>query len=167
MVMDASSRIKPILGLLAWMVAVFAAAAFGAAASVQAGSFYRQLLRPSWAPPASLFGPVWTVLYLMMGVAAWMVWREYGFHRSGAALWLFLVQLALNALWTWLFFSWRLGALSFLEILLLWLLLLITLILFWRLRPLAGALLLPYLVWVTFATFLTLEVWRRNPHLLG
>ena len=160
-------RYKPFLGLFGWILAVFAAAAVGAVASAQAGEFYRQLLRPSWAPPAYLFGPVWTVLYLMMGVAAWLVWREYGFRNSGAALWLFLVQLALNALWTWLFFSWRLGALSFIEILLLWMLVLATLILFRRLRPLAAALLIPYLTWVTFATLLTLDIWRRNPHLLG
>ena len=78
-----------------------------------------------------------------------------------------MVQLALNALWTWLFFHWRLGALAFFESILLGLFILATTLAFWHLRPLAGALLLPYLAWVTFATFLTYSVWKRNPSLLA
>ncbi|MCE1227914.1 MAG: tryptophan-rich sensory protein [Firmicutes bacterium] len=140
---------------------------FGGLASIKAVDFYQALSRPSWAPPASVFGPVWTLLYLFMAVAAWLVWRDYGFRRSGAALWLFLVQMVLNALWTWLFFHWKNGALAFAEILALWLLILATLTAFWRLRTPAGALLLPYLAWVTFATFLTYSIWKQNPTLLG
>ncbi|HRQ47612.1 MAG TPA: tryptophan-rich sensory protein, partial [Rhodocyclaceae bacterium] len=109
----------------------------------------------------------WTVLYLLMGVAAWLVWRERSARKVGIALTLFLVQLGANALWTWLFFAWRLGALAFGEILVLWVLILCTIAVFWRVRPLAGALLIPYLAWVSFATALTFAVWQGNPALLG
>ena len=161
------TRSRELLGLAAWLLVCFAAAAAGGAASARAGAFYAQLDRPAWAPPSWLFGPVWTLLYLMMAVAAWLVWRERGFAGARGALTLFLVQLALNALWTWLFFAWRLGALAFAEILLLWALIAATAVLFWRLRPVAGVLLVPYLVWVTFASALTLAVWRANPGVLG
>lgn len=161
------SRSKQAAGLLGWLALTFVGAALGAAASVQAGTFYGQLVRPAWAPPGWLFGPVWTGLYLLMGIAAWLVWRERGFREARAALALFLVQLALNALWTWLFFAWRMGALASIEILVLWGLILATLLAFRRVHPLAAALLLPYLAWVTFASALTLAIWRLNPVLLS
>ncbi|MFO6421304.1 TspO/MBR family protein [Hylemonella sp. W303a] len=155
-----------ILGLLAWLALAFTAAAVGAVASVEAGSFYRQLLRPAWAPPASAFGPVWTVLYLMMGVAAWLVWRERGAPRLGLALGVFVAQLTVNALWSWLFFVWHLGAWAFADALLLFGLIAMTMGLFWRVHRLAALLLLPYLAWVTFASALTWSVWLNNPALL-
>lgn len=156
-----------LLGLLGWLALVFAAAAIGGLASASAGDFYRQIVRPEWAPPGWLFGPVWSALYLLMGVAAWLVWRARGFDGARAALSLFLVQLAANALWTWLFFAWRQGALAFAEILVLWALIAATTIAFWRVRPLAGALLLPYLAWVSFACALTWATWKLNPLILG
>lgn len=155
------------LGLLAWLLVTFAAAAVGGVASAGAGPFYGQLARPSWAPPAWLFGPAWSVLYLLQGIAAWLVWKARGFRGARAALGLFLVQLAANALWTWLFFAWRQGALAFGEILVLWALIVATLAAFRRVRPLAAALLLPYLLWVSFAAALTFAVWRLNPRLLA
>lgn len=161
------SRFADVAGLVGWILLCGAAAATGAVASAQAGNFYAQLARPSWAPPAWLFGPVWTVLYLLMGIAAWLVWRECGFRQRGLALTLFLVQLAVNALWTWLFFVWHRGALAFVEIVLLWALILATTVAFRRARVLAGALLWPYLAWVTFAAALTWAIWRGNPALLG
>ena len=161
------TRSRQILGLTAWLLVCFGAAAVGGAASARAGDFYAQLVRPAWAPPSWLFAPVWTLLYLMMAVAAWLVWRTRGFAGARGALTLFLVQLALNALWTWLFFAWRLGAAAFAEILLLWVLIAATAFLFWRVRPVAGLLLLPYLAWVTFASALTFAVWRGNPGVLG
>src|SRR5690349_5372470 len=93
------------LGLVGWLVVTFAAGSVGALASARAATFYRQLSQPSWAPPAWLFGPVWSVLYLCMAVAAWLVWRARGFKGARVALWLFIVQLLANALWTWLFFA--------------------------------------------------------------
>ena len=102
-----------------------------------------------------------------MGIAAWLVWRADGFREARGALTLFLVQLALNALWSWLFFGWHRGALAFADILLLWVLIIVALIAFWRVRVLAGALLVPYLLWVSFASALNYTVWQLNPHSLG
>lgn len=156
----------PIVGLFGWLALVVAAAAIGGLSSANSADFYRQLDQPTWAPPGWLFGPVWSVLYLMMAVAAWLIWRVNGFRGAPWALGLFLVQLALNALWTWLFFTWQLGALSLIEIVVLWALILATLIAFWRRHPFAALLLMPYLLWVTFATVLTYTLWSRNPGLL-
>jgi translocator protein len=162
-----SSHAKDFAGLLGWLLPTFAAAGLGSLAAADAGAFYALLDRPDWAPPARLFGPVWSVLYLLMGVATWLVWREKGFRGAKAALSIYVLQLAANALWSWLFFTWRLGAWAFAEVVLLWVLIAATLFFFWRIRPLAGALLLPYLAWVSFATVLTYAVWQRNPQLLG
>ena len=156
----------PLLGLFAWLALVVAAAALGGLASADSADFYRQLDRPDWAPPAWLFGPVWSALYLMMAVAAWMIWRVRGFRGAPWALTLFVVQLGLNALWTWLFFAWRLGALSLVEIVVLLALILGTLIAFWRRQRFAALLLMPYLLWVTFAAVLTYSLWARNPGVL-
>jgi len=154
-------------GFAGWLVVTFAAVAAGAIASAQAGTFYMQLELPEWAPPGWLFAPVWTVLYVLMALAAWLVWRNHGIRGAGRALGIFILQLAANALWTWIFFVWKQGALAFAEILLLWLLIAITIVAFWRLRVLAGILLLPYLGWVSFAAALTLATWRLNPGALG
>lgn len=154
------------VGLAGWLVVTAVAAVAGGAASVNARTYYAGLVQPAWAPPGWLFGPVWTTLYLLMGVAAWMVWRVGGFGAARAALSLYLVQLVLNALWTWLFFAWHRGALAFAEIVLLWIVIAATLVAFWRVRPLAGALLVPYLLWVSFASALNYAVWQLNPERL-
>jgi benzodiazapine receptor len=155
------------LGLAGWLVLTFATATLGALASANAGAFYQQLARPDWAPPGWLFGPVWTMLYLMMGIAAWLVWRAHGFRRARTALVLFVVQLAANALWTWVFFVWQQGGLAFAVIILLWCLIVATAVAFRRLHAAAAALLLPYLAWVSFACALTLSTWQLNPSVLG
>lgn len=151
-----------IAGLMAWLLISFMAAAIGAAASMEAAPFYARLLRPDWAPPASVFGPVWSALYALMGMAAWLVWRTSGLRAARVPLALFLTQLAINALWSWLFFKWHRGALAFADILLLWGLILATLIAFWRVRVLAAVLLIPYLLWVSFACALNYVVWQLN-----
>ena len=156
--------LSQVAGLLGWLLVVFVAAAVGAAASVDAPSFYAQLSKPTWAPPAGVFGPVWTVLYALMGVAAWLVWRSPG-PRS-AALTLFGAQLGANALWSWLFFAWHRGALAAVEILVLLALIAAMIVAFWRISRLAALLLVPYLLWVSFASVLTWVVWRSNPALL-
>jgi len=164
---SAPSQRTQLLGLLAWIVVTFIAAAIGAAASVQAQSFYAELQRPAWAPPAGVFGPVWTLLYALMAVAAWGVWRVQGFSLARSALTLYLLQLAANALWSWLFFGWHRGAWALVDIVLLWGLIVATLAAFWRIRRWAAALLLPYLLWVSFATALNWSVWQLNPQALG
>jgi benzodiazapine receptor len=153
-----------LLGLSAWLSAAFAAGALGAVASADAASFYAQLSKPSWAPPGWVFGPVWSALYALMGVAAWLVWRSPG--AKSAALGLFGAQLAANALWSWLFFAWHRGALAAVEVLLLLALIVATVAAFWRISRLAALLLVPYLSWVSFASALTWAVWRSNPGLL-
>ena len=153
--------------LVLWLCATLATGGIGAAASINAASFYRQLTQPAWAPPAWLFDPVWSVLYVLMGIAAWLVWRQHGFRGAASALALFVAQLFANALWTWLFFAWRLGAAALVEIVILWLLIATTIVLFWQLQRMAAVLLLPYLAWVSFATALNLSLWRLNPSLLG
>lgn len=158
---------KQILGLAGWLAASFVAGGLGAIASANAGAFYGQLSQPSWAPPAWLFGPVWSVLYILMGVAAWLVWRKHGFSGAATALYLFCMQLIANALWTWLFFVWHRGVLSLAEIIVLWLLIAATVVAFYRLHRLAALMLLPYLAWVSFASALTFSLWRLNPAVLG
>ena len=153
-------------GLFWWVLLSLAAGSVGAFASRTAAVFYAQLDRAAWAPPGWLFGPVWTVLYILMGCAAWLVWRERGWTGARAALTLYVLQLVFNALWTWLFFTLRSGALAFAEILVLWLLIATTITLFARVRRAAAWLLVPYLCWVSFASVLTWSVWHRNPGLL-
>lgn len=165
--MTSLSKQKQFSGLVVWLVISFAASAIGAVASIQAQSFYADLSQPTWAPPGSVFGPVWTTLYALMAIAAWLVWREGGFRKHRTALLLFLVQLAVNALWSWLFFAWHLGAYAFIDIIVLWFLIVATIVTFWRVKPWAGALLIPYVLWVSFAVFLNYTVWQLNPQILG
>jgi tryptophan-rich sensory protein len=153
----------PVLGLIGWIALVAVAAAFGTAASLDAATFYRSLTLPSWAPPAGVFGPVWTVLYVAMAVAAWLVWKRAGWRDARVALGLFCVQLVLNALWSWLFFAWHKGDAALLDLALLWVLVLVVTFLFFRVSKVAGALLLPYLLWVSFAGALNFAVLQRNP----
>lgn len=162
--MTPRSLSSQLVGLLAWLVAAIAAGAVGALASVDAASFYAQLSKPSWAPPAGVFGPVWSALYALMGVAAWLVWRSP--RPKGLALGLFGAQLAANALWSWLFFGWHRGALAAVNVLILLALIVATVAAFWRASRLAALLLLPYLLWVSFASVLTWAIWKSNPGLL-
>lgn len=156
------------LGFAGWLILCFATSAVGALATRDAGSFYALLLRPAWAPPGWLFGPVWTALFLCMAVAAWLVWREPRSHPARRlALGLFVVQLGANALWSWLFFAWRLGGAAFAEVLMLWALIAATAFVFWRIRPAAGWLMIPYLLWVAFASALNWTLWQANPLVLG
>ena len=160
-------NLRQFFGLVGWLLLTFAAAAIGARASIDAGAFYGTLTRPSWAPPAWLFGPVWSILYLLMAISAWLIWRARGFAGAPGALALFVAQLVLNALWSWLFFVWHRGGLAFAEVLILWCAIAATAFSFWRINTLAGLLLVPYLAWVTFASALTYAVWQLNPDLLA
>lgn len=153
---------------LSWLAVTAIAGAIGALATQEAAAFYAILSRPSWAPPAWVFGPVWSALYFMIGVAAWLVWRSTGHAEARIhALQLFIVQLALNALWSWLFFAWRKGAAAFVEIVLLWVCIALTMRAFSRINRTAALLLVPYLAWVTFAAALTWVLWRGNPMVLA
>jgi len=161
------SKPQQILGFIVCFILSFMTAALGSVASVQAKSFYAGLVQPVWAPPGWLFGPVWTMLYLMMAVAVWLVWRRGGIAPARVALGLFTIQLAINALWSWLFFAWHLGGAAFVDILVLLALIGATIYSFWQHSRLAALLLVPYFCWVCFAAVLNLHVWQLNPSLLG
>jgi len=143
------------LALAVCLLICFAVAGVGGAlTSMGLGPWYDSLKKPPWNPPAWVFVPVWTVLYGLMAVAAWLVWRRRDVRPAKQALRLFAVQLALNLGWSALFFGMRGPAWAFFEILLLWTAIAATVVLFWRVRPLAGMLLVPYLLWVGFAALL-------------
>lgn len=124
--------------------------------------WYAALRKPSWNPPNWVFAPVWTALYLTMAVAAWMVWRRAGVGAARTALILFAVQLILNVAWSALFFALRSPALGVAGIVALWAALVATIVSFGRISAGAAWLMIPYLVWVTFAGALNVAVWRLN-----
>jgi translocator protein len=150
------------LTALAGFVAVcFLAAMTGAL--FRPGEWYERLKKPSWRPPNRLFAPVWTVLYMMIAVSGWLVWRQTGFAGAAWPLAVYALQLVLNAVWTPLFFGLHRPDLGFLDIVLVWLSIVATIILFFPIHVGAALLLVPYLAWVTFATALNFAVWRLNP----
>ena len=154
------SPTQSILALLAMLAVTFTAAALASRFPVD--QWYAALSKPAWNPPNWLFGPVWGILYLLMAIAAWLVWRESGLAGAALPLGVYLLQLVLNAAWSWLFFGRHQLGLAFIEILLLWGAILVTIILFWSVKPLSGILLVPYLLWVTFAAVLNVTLWRLN-----
>ncbi len=151
---------RQIAGLIAWLIFTFSATA--TALFVKTGGWYAQIQKPSWNPPSWIFGPVWTTLYIMMAIAAWLVWKRGGFAAQRVPLGLFLLQWILNALWTPLFFGLHNPALAFADIVALVLCLAATIVSFRKVHPPAAYLLLPYLAWVSFAAFLNFTIWRLN-----
>ncbi|WP_089158343.1 TspO/MBR family protein [Micromonospora sp. NBS 11-29] len=145
--------------LLGFGAATFAAAAIGGLGVRGTSAEYRSLEQPAWAPPSWLFGPVWTLLYALIAVAGWLVWRRVGF---GPAIWAWVAQLVLNAAWTPLFFGAGRYGLAFAEIVVLWLAIGVTVALFRRVSRPATLLMLPYWAWVTFAAALNFAIWRMN-----
>ncbi|TKK81277.1 tryptophan-rich sensory protein [Herbidospora galbida] len=146
-------------GLLVFALVVALVAVTGGLAASNAGAVYTQLDLPSWAPPQWLFGPVWTVLYAMIAISGWLVWEACGLDRSFVP---YVVQLVLNALWTPLFFGAGLYGAAFVDIALLWVAIVVNIVVFLRRRRVAGWLLVPYLLWVTFAAALNLSIWTAN-----
>lgn len=155
-----SRAVRRFLVLIAWLMVSFAAAAMGGL--FMPGEWYASLKKPSWNPPGWVFGPVWTALYTMMAVAAWLVWQRGGFAAQRRPLTLFLVQLALNAVWTPLFFGLHWPGAAFAEITLLWLAIAATIAAFRPVSRAAAWLLVPYLAWVSFAAGLNFTLWRLN-----
>lgn len=152
-----------VIGLIVAVVACFAAAGLGGLVTTpQIPNWYADLAKPGWTPPGWIFGPVWTVLYLMMAVAAWLVWRANSPRAVRLPLIVFGVQLTLNCLWSVLFFGLQNPAAAAVEIVLLWVSIVATLILFWFRSRWAAALLVPYLLWVSFAAVLNIAIWRLN-----
>ena len=149
--------------LAAWIFLCLAVGWIGAASTESGQSaWFQSLWKPSWNPPNWLFAPVWTVLYVLMGIAVWLVSRRPSNAAKTRALALFLLQLAANFAWTFIFFGARRIGLALLDIAVLWILIVATLIAFGGVDRRAGWLLVPYLGWVTFATALNLSIWRGN-----
>ncbi|MEU8607952.1 TspO/MBR family protein [Actinoplanes sp. NPDC048791] len=146
-------------GLLPFAAAVAAAALIGGLGVAGTAAEYQNLDQPSWAPPSWLFGPVWTILYAMIAVAGWLVWRRTGWNR---ALTVYAVQLVLNALWTPIFFGFGQYGLALVDIVAMWLLIGATIFLFRPISRAAAWLLVPYWAWVTFATALNAAIWSAN-----
>ena len=154
----------PWLGLLAFLIVCFVAAGIGGAVTTpKIATWYATLAKPSWNPPNWVFGPVWSALYFCMAIAAWLVWRQDGVSGAKLPLTLFAVQLALNVLWSCIFFGLEKPGLAFIEVLLLWIAIAATMVTFWLRSMVAGILFVPYLAWVSFASVLNLVVWRMNP----
>lgn len=151
---------KNLLALGGWLLLSFAVASFGGL--FMPGAWYQQLVKPSWTPPNWIFGPVWTLLYILMAVAAWLVWKQGGWSAQKRPLTFYVAQIVVNALWSLIFFGRQMIGLALVDIVLLWLLLLITTVLFWSRNRIASALLVPYLLWVTFAASLNFALWRLN-----
>jgi translocator protein len=149
-----------VLGLLGWIVLCYGAALIGA--QFMPGEWYAGLEKPTWTPPDWLFGPVWTVLYGLMAVAAWLVWKEFGFRAASGSLVLFVGQLGLNAAWSWVFFGLNRPGLAFLHLVVLCVAVAGLVLIFWKRLRLAGGLLVPYLLWISFAAVLNFEIWRLN-----
>jgi tryptophan-rich sensory protein len=148
------------LGLVWWLLFCFAASCTGFFVSTD--GWYEELHKPAWNPPTYLFGPVWSTLYVLMAIAAWLVWREGGWKVQGWRLRVFVLQWVLNVCWTPLFFALHKRGASFVEICLLWAAIVLTIWAFWGVRRLASVLLIPYLGWVSFAAALNYSIWRLN-----
>ena len=146
--------------LLGFIAACFLAAATGIV--FKPGDWYERLRKPSWRPPNWLFAPMWTVLYLMIAFAGWLVWRSAGFGGATTALALYALQLLLNAAWTPVFFGLHRPDLGFAVIVALWLAIAATIVAFAPVNGLAALLMIPYLAWVSFASLLNFAVWRLN-----
>ena len=150
-------------GLVVLIILCFGVAAIGGVATTpNIPSWYAGLAKPSWTPPSWIFGPVWSILYLSMAVAAWLVWRKSGLRGAATPMAFFAIQLALNAAWSWLFFGMHNPGAALLDILLLWMAIAATTVAFWRRSLLAGLLFVPYLAWVSFAAVLDFAIWRLN-----
>jgi len=152
---------KSILILAGFLLLSFFAAWVGALHAP--GEWYAALTKPAWNPPNWIFAPVWTVLFALIGCSGWLVWRAGGVLVAALAFGLYFLQLLLNAAWSWLFFGLHQPALAFGEIVVLWMAICATVVMFWRRSRVAALILLPYLCWVGFAAVLNLTLWRLNP----
>ncbi|NLF72596.1 MAG: tryptophan-rich sensory protein [Candidatus Anammoximicrobium sp.] len=151
------------IGLVVLIAVCLGAGGLGAIATTpEIDGWYRTLAKPAWNPPGSVFGPVWTTLYVLMAIAAWLVWKPAGFRAAARPLTLFGVQLALNVSWSWIFFGLHQPGWAFAEIVMLWLAIVATTSAFFRCSKLAGWLLVPYGAWVSFAVVLNFTIWRLN-----
>ncbi len=151
------------IGLVLFVLVCLGVGGLGAVATTpEIDGWYRTVVKPDWNPPNWVFGPVWTTLFVLMGISAWLVWKPAGFKEASTPLSLFAVQLILNVAWSWIFFGMHQIGWAVAEIVILWLAILATTVAFFRQSKPAGWLLVPYLGWVTFASVLNFTIWRLN-----
>ena len=156
-------RSRDVIGLVVTILICFGAAWLGSRFTAPSiGGWYATLRKPAWTPPNWVFGPVWSLLYLSMAVAVWLVWRKAGISGERLALELFALQLFLNVAWSAIFFGAHRPGVAFAEIVLLWLMILATIVSFRPVSRAAAWLLVPYLLWVAFAAALNYSIWRLN-----
>jgi translocator protein len=156
------NKSRQIAGLVVSLLVVFGIATLGGfLTNLSVATWYPSLEKPSWTPSGATIGAIWTILYTFMGIAAWIVWRSGSGGRQ-RPLAIYALQLVLNAGWSALFFGLRSPGLGLLEIGILWLAILATFVNFWKVSKLAGALMTPYLLWVTFAGVLNALIWKMN-----
>jgi translocator protein len=161
--MNMETRSNQWFALVGWLAACFLVSGISGYATAQAiPTWYANLSKPSFNPPNQVFAPVWTILYALMGIAAWLIWRMPDSPYRTRALVLFWLQLLLNFAWSWIFFHQHLIFGAALEILVLWLAILVMTIAYWRVYPPAAWMMLPYLCWVSFASFLNWGIWHAN-----
>jgi benzodiazapine receptor len=151
------------IGLFAFVALCLVVGGLGAVITTpEINGWYRTIAKPTWNPPDWIFGPVWTTLYVLMAIAAWLVWTSAGLKEAAMPLTLFAIQLLLNFAWSWIFFGMHQPGWAFAEIVILWLTILATIVAFFCRSRTAGWLLIPYLAWVTFAGVLNFTIWRLN-----
>lgn len=155
-----NKRVFEFLGLAFWVVLTFSIAAF--ASQFEPGEWYKSIAKPIWTPPGWLFGPVWGILYFSMSISAWLVWRQRPNTAVTISLMFYLTQLALNGLWSWLFFGRQWIGLALIDLIVLVITVAIMIVMFIRISKAAGFILLPYLFWISFAAALNFEIWRIN-----
>lgn len=147
------------LALIAFLTAVIVAAATGV--GYKPGAWYAALAKPSWTPPGWLFGPVWLVMYTVVAVAGWLVWKVDG---PGAALALWSIGLVFNAAWSWIMFKQRQIGWALVDMIAMWISVALFIAVAWPVSPTAASLFIPYLAWVSFALALNATIWRMNPN---
>ncbi|MFH2037359.1 MAG: TspO/MBR family protein [Candidatus Zixiibacteriota bacterium] len=151
---------RQILSLALWLILTFTVSFI--ASRFMPGEWYQGLVKPSWNPPNWIFGPVWTLLYTLMAVAVWLVWKERHKDNIKSAIILYALQLFLNGIWSFIFFGQELIGLALVDILILLILIIATLLNFYKINRTAGILLIPYLIWVGFASALNFRLWQLN-----
>ncbi len=152
-----------VMGLISFLLICMAVGGLGAIATTpEIAGWYQTVSKPAWNPPSSIFGPVWTTLYVMMGISGWLIWLPGGVSGARLPLTLFAVQLGLNLAWSWIFFHYHQIGWALVEIVVLWCAILLTTLSFFKRSKLAGSLFIPYLLWVSFAAFLNYTIWQLS-----
>lgn len=158
-----SEKSKNIIALILFISICLVAEFIGSMLTfISVNDWYQTLTKPTWTPPNWLFGPVWTTLYILMGISAWLVWNQGGFQQNKTALSIFFIQLFFNVIWSGLFFGLQQLTMAFIDIVLLWILILTMIITFYKSHKIAGLINILYLLWVSYAGALNFQIWRLN-----